>query len=93
MVWYNPLSWYKKKDLQQSLDYKLVCDNPQCKKVINDSEVAYDEDRKEFYHSIRCPQMAVAHNAFRTSIPQFMQLNYLPLEEAIKLKKGLESKL
>ena len=97
MVWYNPRSWFgKKENLTEILgenNYKLICDNPECKKEIRDHEVAYNPRHNEFYHVGNCPQLAIVHRTFNTGEMQFMQLEYLSLNDAMKTKFNLESKL
>lgn len=100
MVWYNPKSWFGKKQSSEkySLDEHfsgddLICGNPQCKRVILNSEIAYDREHNEFYHDCDCAKFVVVHRTFKTGQPQFMQLEYFSREEAIKIKSGLEAKL
>lgn len=90
MVWYNPRTWFGNKG---SLEGYLACNNPQCKKQIKNQEVAYNKMYNEFYHDGDCASLAIAHRTFNTGEMQFMEIEYVSREKAIKIKSGLESKL
>lgn len=84
MVWYNPLSWFGDR---QELDSKtkLICDNPQCRAIIEGAEVAYNAEQREVYHDGECAQFTNAHRAFNSGVMQISNVNYIGLNEALKL--------
>lgn len=84
MVWYSPRSWFRKTDRS---GLALYCDNPQCKVLITDKEVAYSEEFSEVYHPDECPMFAAAQKVFKSNTMEAVVLNieYISREKALKL--------
>ena len=57
---------------------RLVCDNPQCRKLINDRIVAFSPDYDEIYHPRECSEMAIAIKAFNSGKMIFGSIEYIP---------------
>lgn len=88
--WYDPCSWLKKAP--EVLTEVLYCDNPQCGQPIKDKEVAYDENEKEIYHVGNCALFASAQRVVETGIFNYALLEYLTLNNALRLKSNGELK-
>ena len=87
MSWYNPLSWFR--DNRESIEEtKLYCDNPQCRLILEQDIVAYDEDNKEIYHNGSCAQTANAHRVSSSGKPGFQTVYPIDLDEAVELLKS-----
>lgn len=80
-------------------EYILLCDNPQCKKSIEDDEIAYSKEYREVYHLGECINFAAGHKALNVGKAISMNVDYIKREKAIellksgKLSQSLEGKL
>ena len=98
MVWYNIKEWFT----GEHSDITLYCGNTQCKKLISDKEVAFNEEYSEIYHPNElCPQIAAARRAFASGAFVYTSIEYIRRETALRLldagklaqSKRLEDKL
>lgn len=78
-----------REDRERNLP-KLFCDNPQCELPINGDIVAYNARYHEFYHHEECANYAFANRAWKTGEIQIGHINYIPRDEALRIKSGLE---
>jgi len=88
MTWYNPLSWFQEEQ-DSSRETPLFCANPQCNEAIVTEPVAYNRAVGELYHDFECAQDAIAHRVFHSGQAEIGNIDYLSMENALKLvRKG-----
>ncbi len=84
--WYDPRSWFKKApEVPKEV---LYCDNPQCRQLIDDKEIAYSGAEKEIYHIGDCALFASAHRVVETGLFSYANLDYITINDALKLKSS-----
>jgi len=83
MPWYNPLSWFGRQESQGEL--ALYCDNHQCRLVIEEDKITYDEEHREIYHIGECGTEATVHRAFKSGSFEVQNVDYISREKALKL--------
>lgn len=84
MIWYNPLTWFRK-----SKQPTLFCDNLQCDEEIVGNLVAYSKLDREIYHNFMCARKTQVQKAFHSDKTLIYHINQLTRTKVLRLfKKG-----